>query len=1495
MPRLRLQLLGPFQAHLDNVALTGFRSDKSRALLAYLAAEANRVHRRETLACLFWGDFTDRAARRSLSTALANLRAALAPLHENGDAKPVLATNWHEVVFTAARDVVAVDVIEFERLLAESAAHEHRSLVHCRPCAERLTKAVGLYGGSFLAGLTLADAPEFDEWHRLRALASEQKVLAALDTLTHHHIASGNLGPAEHYARRQISIDGLREAAHRQLMTVLAASGQRSAALAQYEICRKALQRDLGVQPEEETTALYRELLAGSLNRQVALARPVVVNPYKGLNAFATTDAPDYYGRESITSHLLEVFDRRPVVGVVGPSGCGKSSLVQAGLLYRLAEDAGRTLSGPLQPAGLPPWSVCQLRPGAAPLRSLAAALVRTLADADFQDRSRGENEDALADRLRAAPASLRQVVAAFFPAGARRVLIVCDQAEELFTLCPDAGERIAFLDVLTGHARADDAGAWLKVLITLRADFMGQLLLHRPMADALQGGTVILGPMSHAELESAIVLPARAQGAEWQDGLVARLLADVGGDAGRLPLLQFCLTQLWQRQPTLHLTHQAYEAIGGVGGALARYADETYAGFSDSEKLAARRVLTQMVRPGVDTADTRRPVTRGQLAPADWAMVQRLANARLVVTDRDATGQETAEIVHEALIQGWGLLHSWLDADRAFYLWQEQTRAAAAQWRATGYDAGSLLRGVLLATASGWAAERGEDLGPDVGEYVAVSQAQHDLEAAQVAARQARELEQAHVIAQAERRRFQSEAQANRRLRWLAGGMAFVALLALAGGLAAWSLQRVAAQQAELARRAEAIAQQQATQSLARQLAAQAINLAGVQPDLAALLGNEALRRGLPGDRRDLLLNLEISPLLKTMLHGHGSAIYTLATAGDGRLLASGSEHGSIRLWNLETAREVANLTGAEDAAVRALAFSPDDSMLASGDSKGRIRLWNPDSGELLREWSGHSLPVSQLLFGADGRTLRSISEDGYSRLWEVATGQEAAEAIPLASSQGMAVSQAGDELASKRETTITVQSLAGGLALPVTMLGHSGLISDMEFSPDGRLLATTSFDGLAIVWDVRTGQPAYPALEGHEGRVLSAAFSPDGALLATAGTDGRIRLWDAATGTPLAAPGIGHTNWVRVLQFTPDGQQLISGDAAGDIMVWNVGLFRQLAGHSDTTRPVAFSPDGRTLASGSYDTTVRRWDVASGQQVGEPLQGHQNSVIALDYSPDGKLLVSGSAGGDVVFWDAATGQQLAPAIKAHDSAVLDLAFSPDGRTMASGGFDEVVKLWDVASRSVKGAPLKGHEGWILAVAYSPDGSLLASAGVDATVRFWDAATGEARAVLPTQHTGWVTSLAFSPDGATLVTGSLDETVRLWDVESGQLLGTPLTGHAAGVWSVGFDPARGETLLSVDGSGTALWWDVATRQPLAPPLHAGIETEGAALSPDGSLLAISDHSQTGNISLWRVQLPVWEERACRIADRNLTLAEWRQYLGDLPYAPTCPDQPDAP
>ena len=249
----------------------------------------------------------------------------------------------------------------------------------------------------------------------------------------------------------------------------------------------------------------------------------------------------------------------------------------------------------------------------------------------------------------------------------------------------------------------------------------------------------------------------------------------------------------MWERQTAGQLTHAVYEAIGQVAGSLAFYAEDVYAGLSQMEQEQTRRIFMQLVRPGQQVADTRRRASRAELDEGHWTLAQRLADARLAVTDRDPTGQETVEIVHEALISSWGRLQAWLNEDRAFRIWHERLRAALDQWEASNRDEEALLRGVLLVEAEERLKTHPADISPPEHEFLQASLSWRNQRMLEKEAQLERELAQAQALAQEQRRLAESEHQraeaqlrATRRLRWLAAGLAVMFLLAVGAGVLA-------------------------------------------------------------------------------------------------------------------------------------------------------------------------------------------------------------------------------------------------------------------------------------------------------------------------------------------------------------------------------------------------------------------------------------------------------------------------------------------------------------------------------------------------------------------------------------------------------------------------------------------------------------------------------------------------------------------------------------
>jgi len=1131
--------------------------------------------------------------------------------------------------------------------------------------------------------------------------------------------------------------------------------------------------------------------------------------PYRGLFHFGPDDAEFFFGREVFVTELVQAVQTRAFVPVLGASGSGKSSVVLAGLVPHL-QQAGH-------------WQFTHFRPGDDPFHALALALVPLYQpEQDATDLIAQARK--LTHYLRDGEVLLADVIATIQQHYPRdRVLLIADQFEELYTLCRDEGIRRRFLDCLLASLSAAQAASPLVLVATMRADFLGNALSYRPFADVLQDGDIKLGAMNRDELREVIERPAAKLGVTFEAGLVQRILDAVVNEPGNLPLLEFALTELWSRRNGRQLTHAAYEAIGEVEGALARYADQQYAQLSEGEQAQVRRIFVQLVRPGEGTEDTRRLATKAELGEERWTLVTRLANSRLVVTGQDGVKQETVEVVHEALIRNWGELRGWMNSDRTFRIWQDRLRVAMQQWEEMNRDEGALLRGAALVEAGERLQKRQEDLSLP---------------------------EQSFIQAGLTLQQREQQQQKRRRQLTLLGLSGFSVVALGLAGMAGWQWQQSEKAQIETLMRSSKLLQDSDRPFdalLASLAAAQRLQQPTIANSEAQTNNTERLQQAVYSVRE------------QNRLESHMGAVHSVVFSPDGKTLATGSADNTVKLWNVNTGQPLRILKG-HNSNVLSVVFSPDGKTLATGSADNTVKLWKVSTGQPLHILKGHSGAALSAGFSPDGKTLASGSADNTVKLWNVSTGE------PLRTLKGhgnivnsVVFSPDGKTLASgSADNTVKLWNVSTGE--PLRTLKGSYVYS-VVFSPDGKTLASGSDDTTVKLWNVSTGQPLH-TLKGHSSYIYSVVFSPDGKTLASGSDDTTVKLWNVSTGQPLRTLK-GHTSTVYSVVFSPDGKTLATGSADTTVKLWNISMSQPLRifkGHNGTVLSAVFSPNGRTLASSSGDTTVKLWNVSTGQPL-RTLEGHSSDVWSTVFSPDGKTVASGSADTTVKLWNASTGQPLRT-LKGHSGIVWSTVFSPDGRTLVSGSDDTTVKLWNASTGQLL-RTLKGHSGAVYSVAFSPDGKTLASGSDDTTVRLWNASTGQPLHTFK-GHSSYVNSVVFSPDGKTLVSGSGDTTVKLWNVSTGQPLHT-LKGHSGVINSVVFSP-DGKTLASGSGDTTVKLWNVSTGQPLHTLKGHSAAVWSVVFSPDSKTLVSSSSADT-TIILWRLDtdfdLEVVRQRGC--------------------------------
>ena len=1183
------------------------------------------------------------------------------------------------------------------------------------------------------------------------------------------------------------------------------------------------------------TAAKVRE----TLERLLGHARPAPGDgdsPFRGLLPFTERHADMFFGRDQEVAALTERLRLQPLVAVVGPSGAGKSSFVHAGVIPRLREQE--------------PWIVLSMRPGNQPFSALAARMARheTYSSSTLASRrraaeatvdpvelaeARSEEED-LAEALRSERGLLAIELRAMADRRQAQVLLLVDQLEELYTLTQDDEIRRAFMAAIC--SAADDPNDPVRVVFTVRDDFLGRLATSREAREALTQVTV-LQRLGEAQLREILTKPVEALGYRYDDAaVVEHMIASVEAEPTSLPLLQFTAQRLWERRDDSKrlLLRRAYDDMGGVGGALGKHADGVLEGLSPAALKLARKLMLRLVTP----ERTRRVVPRARLiealGPDLEPVLDRLVEARLLSVSRArgrAAQDATLELAHESLTRTWSTLSRWIDESdeevaflnevvQAAELWEKRGRRPEELWRGDALrDAGRMRRQTQLTQLASEfldAATRREAAAVLRKRAAVVTAIAALVAVAVVLAFQKRQLaEQTRVADERRAEALQQRAEALRE-----------------GARAAFDRRQMLEARAKLRTALEIEtrgASEEGTGDSSSLLRALWHQLKDEPLVWTAPFGAQPFGAAFSPDGQTVATSNQIGVIhlldVRTRrarpLRGQDTRIFALAFSPDGATLASAGEDGSIWLWSPVDSTVRRKIAG-DGKAIQEVAFSPDGKLLASAGRSSQLQLFDTSSGKEVGALEGHESWVYGVAFSPDGKRIASCGKDGSVRIWDTQSGKQLHE---LRGHRGwvmvVSFSPDGKQLASAGvDKDVHIWNTENGAEVRV-LRGHRTMLFALGYSPDGKYLASSGHDPGIWLWPAAASDT--PRVVGADSTGVSElTWSPDSKLLGAVMEDQAFRLWDVTTTTHAQARS-GHGPGIMAAVLSPDGKRIASAGLDKAVRLWDADSGAELAvmnGHTEAIFDVAFSADGALVASASADRSVRLWDTSAGIEK-SVLNGHGTKVMSLAFRPGSDQLVSAGADGRILVWDVAAGTPTGQ-LGQRGPMITDIAFPADGERLVSSAIDGSVTVWSIDDEKVL-ATLRRHGAPAWSVAFAGDGGRVALGGTDGKAQILDAESGTVLQSLGDQP-GRMTSVAFSPDGARLATGSSDAHAFAWDLESGKAI--PFAGPSFEINTVNYSPDGGRVVTAHD-DGTVRLWDAATFQPLwrAPLLlrpHAG-------------------------------------------------------------------------
>jgi WD40 repeat protein/serine/threonine protein kinase len=1150
-------------------------------------------------------------------------------------------------------------------------------------------------------------------------------------------------------------------------------------------------------------------------------------SPYLGLAPYAVSDAVRFVGREAEVEGILERLRHRPLQVVVGPSGAGKTSFVHAGVIPRLPRS----------------WRAVTLRPGAAPL----AALASRLGDAGV---ATAELRQLLAD----SPVTAAAHVARAAEAGT--IAVVIDQLEELFTLCACVDEREQFAAAIAQLAASADLP--VRVIAAIRDDFLMQLDALPALRALLSPALVLLNNPLRDDLVRIVVEPVRRAGYSLSDPELAHdMVSAVASRPGALALLSFTASRLWELRDRRfrQLTRSAYDAMGGVAGALVRHAEATFDALSADEQRLAREIFRHLVTADGARAQVTADELRQRLAtPRAAAVIDKLIAARLLGLSESHTDREShIEVIHDALLDGWPRLQRWVREDIDGARMRDQLRIAARQWNDRGRPRGLVWRDNMLADLERW------------------------LRRSKTSS--LTELEVEFVDAS---RRLVRGARIRRRLGLV--GIGFAIAFAVFGY---HMMQTRMAQRAAEERLTEAYADW-----------GQEALLDGRSIE-ALIYFDQATRRGEDSPQVSFMIARAVEPLRHELarLPSMRDRTWWATFSPDGRWIVT-TDDGGARLWDARSMALKFSLPHGD--IVYQAAFTPDATRVVTASGDGAVRIWDVSNGKRVRELrhrrsSGDASEYFALSVSPDGTQAAAIDVTGaIVQVWDLREGKLIKELVTDGDPRKMPsleFSHDGRWLATSAGGDVSVYDTATWQR-QLTIAGSG--VSSLSFDPTAPRLAIAMVRGDVSIWAIPGGTRVWQLRESGD-RIHHVAYSPDGAFVVAAGGDGTDRIWNTRSGQ-LEVELKNHHSTTLWAEFDPSSRLVVSTGADGEVAISDVVLRRRLStleGPGAPVRIARFDPSSHRVIGASWDGTARVWD-ATASYLGwatTPIGSDCGSAVRAE--PDRRFVAVACANHGTQIWDTGNAAQArllaqlpsptppsgeflppSPAVDAagdraaiatgdivtiyelpggrplgtirHPGAVTTVAFAAAGRDLVTGSGDGSVLLTrdGAEPRQIAHLPAAVDVAGILS-----DGRVVVA---DMRPRLSVYDTARRTPTIDLDSGSRIAALRPSSNGSHLITIPTTGTVHpitLWDLEHGQRI-AQLEGHKGPVFSARF--VRGDAeVLTAGTDGAARLWDAATGRLRKTYFRSSPYLIDAALDPRGTMVVTAGGD--GMLRFWDV------------------------------------------